>query len=179
MGLFRLCVFCQPGAACALSIQCFPIQLHDGLIWLHVDAGGSRQLNFLLDSGADVSVVNLATARELNLPLGRRVVVRGVHEKTFGYWPQHLKGDTNSLPIPANLLCVDLEVLSHACQCRLDGLLGADFFREHVVQIDFGARTMRLLPATGHNIAGTWLPLQQRLGALLVPSDRSFSDRLS
>jgi hypothetical protein len=51
----------------------------------------------------------------------------------------------------------------------VDGLIGADFFREHVVQIDFAARKLRFLADERLEAAGETLPLRSRRGAILVP----------
>jgi hypothetical protein len=49
------------------------------LIWLKVNiAGKSKPLNFLLDSGAGISAIDLRTARTLGVLLGSRQTVLGV-----------------------------------------------------------------------------------------------------
>lgn len=55
-------------------------QYRGGLIWLKVDVTGkSESLNFLLDSGAGVSAIDLQTARSLGLHLGNQQIVQGVN----------------------------------------------------------------------------------------------------
>jgi hypothetical protein len=54
----------------------FPFKFREGLLWVEVKLPESeRILNFLLDSGAQVSVVNLQTAKELGLRLGQKVLL--------------------------------------------------------------------------------------------------------
>jgi hypothetical protein len=147
-----------------------PFDSHDGLIWLPVQARDSpKPLHFLLDSGAGVSVLDLTTARKLGLTLGRQVTVHGVGNTTAGFWPQQLPASVHSVPLPAKLLCVDLNELGKVCECPVDGLLGADFFREYTVQIDFVTRKVRLWPP--HRLAGNpnALPLRRQARALLAP----------
>ncbi|HWH71912.1 MAG TPA: hypothetical protein VNT26_21295, partial [Candidatus Sulfotelmatobacter sp.] len=71
--------------------------------------------------------------------------------------------------LPKDYLAVDLSQLSGACECPVDGLIGADFFRNQVVQIDFDAGKVRRLavppPAGGQEV----LSLKQSQGALRVP----------
>ena len=53
-------------------------QYREGLIWLKVDlVGKSEPLNFLLDSGAGISVIDLRTARSIGVHLGNRQIVQG------------------------------------------------------------------------------------------------------
>jgi len=129
----------------------FPFEHRGGLIWLKVSVPQSAEpLNFLLDSGAGVSVVNLWTARRLGVKLGQCVDVRGVGSSAEGFWPQRLKATAGPVALPKDFLAVDLAELSRACDCGVDGLLGADFFKDRVVQVDFDANRIRLLP-TSHS----------------------------
>ncbi len=146
-----------------------PFDYRDGLIWLKVRAeGASEPLDFLLDSGASVSVIDLGTANRLGLKLGSRVAVRGVQTETTGHWPQRLNASASSVPLPRDFLALDLQKLSKACACRVDGLIGADFFRDRVVQVDFAARIIRLL-AVAPAKADESLPLEIQRDVLRLP----------
>jgi len=146
----------------------FSFELREGLIWVEVNVPRiSRPLNFLLDTGAGASALNLDTVKRLGLPLGKRVTVQGVRASSVGYWPERLAATAGEVALPRDYLAVDLNELGDACHCRVDGLLGADFFRERVVQIDFRARKVRLL--TAGKPRGETLPLRMRGGALQVP----------
>jgi hypothetical protein len=124
----------------------FPIERRGGLIWLKVTVPESmKPLNFLLDSGAAASVIHLRTATRLGVKLGRPVEVRGVGGSAGGFWPQRLHASIGDVALPKNFLAVDLAELSRACECGVDGLLGADFFRGRIVQIDLEAGKVRLL----------------------------------
>jgi len=123
-----------------------PFQFHDGLIWLKVGvAGKSEPLNFLLDSGAGVSAVDLQTACHLRLKLGQRQIVQGVSGQGFGYRVHDLQAVSGGIGLPSSVLAIDLGTVSRCCQQPVDGILGADFFRGRVVQIDFTAGKVRLL----------------------------------
>jgi hypothetical protein len=59
--------------------------------------------------------------------------------------------------------------VSKACGIRIDGLLGADFFRDQVVQIDFAGQKLRLLKREEVGAdAGQALPLSRRNDALCI-----------
>lgn len=147
----------------------FPFEQRGGLLWVKVVVPQSPEpLNFLLDSGAGVSVINLRTAKRLGVKLGRRVDVCGVGSSADGFWPQRLQASAGVVALPKNYLAVDLAELSRACDCGVDGLLGADFFQDRVVQIDFVATKIRLLPSSQATGAVSVVKLKVNRGALLA-----------
>ncbi len=141
-----------------------PCQFRDGMVWLKVAvAGKSEPLNFLLDSGAGASVLDLAAAGRLGLKLGASQHVQGVHSRSVAYRVEGFAARTAGVEIPSSLLAIDLSGPSRACHQRIDGLLGADFFRDHIVQIDYAARAIRLLQRSEVSTEGCEvLPLTTR-----------------
>ncbi|HEV2393189.1 MAG TPA: aspartyl protease family protein [Verrucomicrobiae bacterium] len=140
----------------------FPFEFREGLLWVKVQVPESgRVLNFLLDSGAEASVVNLQTAKELGLPLGQRAEVRGVGVSMDGFWTGTRWAKANEVTLPNRLLALDLGKLSRSCARRVDGLIGAGFFKDRAVQIDFRESKVRLL-ASGTATAGDVVPLDAR-----------------
>jgi hypothetical protein len=95
--------------------------------------------------------------------------VSGVGSSATGYWPQHLSLTLDSLSLSGDYLAVDLNALGDACRCHVDGLLGADFFRDRIVQIDFAASKLRILAQYTPAPAETTLPLKNHHDAFLVP----------
>jgi hypothetical protein len=148
-----------------------PFQFHDGLIWLKVGlTGKSEPLNFLLDSGAGVSAVDLQTACCLRLKLGKRQTVQGVSGQTSGYRVHDLQAVSGDIDLPTSVLAIDLRTISECCQQRVDGILGADFFRDSVVQIDFAAGSVRLLENCDVNLANCEvLPIKMCNDAVCIP----------
>jgi hypothetical protein len=133
-----------------------------------IHAQADLTLNFLLDSGAGASVINLRTAKRLGVKLGQRVDVRAVGSSTEGFWSQRLTATANGVVLPKEYLAVDLAELSRACDSGVDGLLGADFFRGRVVQIDFVERKIRLLPSREVAGDGSVVNLKTSRGAILA-----------
>jgi Aspartyl protease len=141
----------------------FPFRLREGLVWISVTVpGADRPLNFLFDTGAQVSVLDLATARRLHLALGARVAVRGVETLTEGFWPQSLRAMADGVVLPSTFLALDLSNLSRACKEPLDGLIGADFLRGRIVQIDYKARRIRVLGSDANLARARWAPIDVR-----------------
>jgi hypothetical protein len=132
-----------------------------GLIWIQVDnPRGGKPLNFILDSGAEASVIDLQTARRLRLELGQPITVRGINATTLGYWPEHLSAQMGGVALPTNYLAMDLSEVSAACHHKADGLIGADFFSGRIVQIDFAKEKIRLLENFKPGVNAEVLPLQ-------------------
>jgi hypothetical protein len=149
-----------------------PFNLHAGLIWVQVDRPGcGRPLNFILDSGAEVSAIDLATVLRLHLDLGQPITIRGVSGTTGGYWPEYLPARMGGISLPTNYLAMDLSAVGDACHRKVDGLIGADFFAGRVVQIDFAKEKIRLLENCKPGANAQILPLQIEASRLRVPVD--------
>ena len=158
------------GETTASTSSEFPFEYREGLLWIKVAIPQSEQpLNFLVDTGAGVSVINLNTAKRIGLKLGRQVTVRGVDTMLTGYWQQHMSAKVGGVRLPREYLAVDLEKLSRSCEQPVDGLVGADFFRGRVVQIDFDAQKIRLLKSDQAGKSEDALPLQLRSCGMRVP----------
>lgn len=147
-----------------------PMEYSNGYLWLKVQpADQGETLNFILDSGAASSVLDLSAARRLNLRLGSRVPVQGVHSRTTARRVERFNANVGSIALPKSLLALDLRMVSRTCDRPIDGLLGADFFRERVIQIDFAARRLRILDRAPMSGCLTTLPMKQRNGTFCVP----------
>jgi len=93
----------------------FPFQFREGLLWVEgTTPESAKPLNFLLDTGAEVSVINLSTAKRLGLSLAPKVKVRGVHASMTGYWPQTLSATASGIALPADFLAVGLSKVSRS-----------------------------------------------------------------
>jgi predicted aspartyl protease len=147
-----------------------PFQYCDGFLWLKVHAAGQQEpLNFLLDSGAASSVLNIQTARRLNTKLGNRQSVYGVHSQTLAYRISGFKAETAGITMPESLLAIDLSGVSKTVQQPIDGLLGADFFRNRIVQIDFATRKVRVLDYAQPSARSAVLPIKWCNNAICMP----------
>src|SRR5258705_908159 len=99
----------------------FPFELREGFIWVTANVTESSEpLNFLLDTGAEVSTLNTETAKRLNLKGGKPVRVVGVTSKATGYWPQRIQGTERDAVLPNKVFVTDLCALQDGCQCRVD-----------------------------------------------------------
>lgn len=156
--------------AAPTTVAELPLQFREGLLWLEVSVPQCKEtLHFLVDSGASVSVLNLSTARRLGLPLGSRVDVTAVATKLKGYWPVKLVSRPSQLELPDRFLALDLSKLSGACSHSVDGLLGADFFRDRIVQIDYAAQRLRFLADSPTGTGANVVPLETRPCGFRVP----------
>lgn len=158
------------GQAAGLPAVEFPFEFREGLLWVEVTVPQEeRPLHFLLDSGAGASVMHLDTAKRLQPKLGRKVAVQGVGAALTGYWLECPSARAGEVPLPTQFLALDLSRFGQACERPVDGLIGADFFHHRVVQIDFVASRIRLLPTTQGPGAGQTLPMEVRSCGLRVP----------
>lgn len=149
--------------------RAFPFESREGLLWVEARTRRSEvPLRFLIDTGAGVSVLDRETAGRLGVKPGREVAVDGVGAKATGTWPLDLPVRAGTVALPGRYLGLDLGPLSRACGCRIDGLLGADFFKDRVTEIDFEAREVRVGGRSAAS-SGEVLPLNLRPGGMLVP----------
>jgi len=156
--------------AAAVPLAEFPFEFREGLVWIQVAVPQTNKpLNFLVDTGAGVSVINLGTAKRIGLKQGRKVMVQSVRTMLTGYRQDRMFARIGDLELPREYLAVDLEKLSSSCERRVDGLLGADFFRGRVVQIDFDAQKIRLLKPDMNRRSDEAVPLQLRPCGMRVP----------
>jgi hypothetical protein len=146
-------------------------QYHGGLIWLKVNVTGkSEPMNFLLDSGAGISAIDLQTARSLGVPLGNRQIVQGVNGQGVAFRVNDLQAVCGGIALPKSALAIDLRALSSSCQHHVDGILGVDFFRSRIVQIDFTEGRVRILEKCDSNLANCEiLPIRVCNDAFCVP----------
>jgi hypothetical protein len=147
----------------------FPFELREGLLWVKATANSGECLNLLLDTGAGASVLNTATAERLGLKRGRAISLRGVETTLDGYSLKPVPLIAGDFQLPATSLAVDLQKLSASCERPIDGLIGADFFRGRIVQIDFGVGKIRIVSQAPDGRNAETLPLQFRRCGMRVP----------
>jgi len=157
-------------AASPPPVNGIPFEVSEGLLWVHVESPQSpRPLNFLFDTGAEVSVINSEAAKALHLTGGRKIHVQGVAAATTGRWPVKWTATAAGVSLPSEYLSLDLSQLAHSCQRPLDGLLGADFFRDQVLQMDFESHLIRFLDVSTQAQTDIVLPLKSAGDCFCAP----------
>ena len=138
-----------------------PFQLNGNRIALDVRVNGSGPLSFVLDTGASATILDTDQAERLGLRL------EGIRDANAPADLRRANGVSLSLPGvdlgDQAILVRDLDSaqLLHSGR-HLHGVLGYDFFRQFVVQIDYVAKALTLSDPKTYEYRGTGesIPLQ-------------------
>ena len=162
LALIVCAIAAAPTAAPPVTI---PFELATRHVVVQLTINKSRPLSFVLDTGANVAIVQTDVAKELGLTLEGTVNVGGAGaSKAVG---SRVKNATWSLvglesvkqPVT---LALPLSQLSSGLGRDIDGIIGGEFIKQFVVELDYQARTLTLHdPKTfAYNGRGETLPLE-------------------
>ena len=133
-----------------------PFELDNNLIFLRARINQSAPLWFLLDTGADVSVVKRSRAESLGLQFEGGDGQTGASGGTVGF--SNLKNVVFKLPgadvLNPTVVAIPLESAEPRLGRAVDGILGADIFNRFVVEIDYAARLINLYDARNFQYSG-------------------------
>jgi predicted aspartyl protease len=130
-----------------------------------VSVGGKGPYRFLVDTGAERTVISRQLAQQLRLASGRAAVLHsviGVNDVNTVFIP-HLKVSNSIVSV------VDAPALEEG-NIGADGMLGIDSLRSQRVMFDFKRQTMSITPASR--------PVEELDGKTIVVRARSRSGRL-
>ena len=132
---------------------------------VNVSVGGKGPYRFLVDTGAERTIISRQLARSLQLAGGRAAVLHSVvgRNDVETVFIPHLRVSSNTISV------VDAPALE-ASNIGADGLLGIDSLKSQRVLFDFKARTMSITPSS--------VPLARMEGETIVVRARSKNGRL-
>src|SRR5256714_7550834 len=119
-----------------------PLEIDNNLILLRVNVNGSKPLKFIFDTGASISVISSKRAAELGLKAqgqfngdatGGRIqgdTIEGVEFRVQGAKVSKLTVASFPFPTPPGF--------------DFDGVIGCDFIKQFVVEVDYLKRIMNL-----------------------------------
>jgi hypothetical protein len=124
-----------------------PFELLTRHILIKVRINNSAPLWFIFDTGDEDVIVDLKRARSLGLKLQGEVHVggagpgslRGFHVRDASLRLVGLEGNTQPV-----VLALPLDDLRPRFGHDIDGIIGADFIKQFVVEVDYSARVLRL-----------------------------------
>ena len=124
-----------------------PFELVTRHIMIKVRINNSDPLWFIFDTGDKVAIVDIGRARSLGLNLQGEVNVGGagagtvkgamVRDASLGV----VGVEGNPQPV---VMAIPLEPLEPRFGHEVDGIIGADFIKQYVVEIDYPARVLKL-----------------------------------
>jgi aspartyl protease/PDZ domain-containing protein len=134
-------------ASSAIEPVTIPFELAARHVIVKVTVNRSRPLSFVLDTGANAAIIRTDVARELGLKLEGAVTVRGAGPGTQqgslvrGASWSLVGGNGFSQPVT---LALPMPGLSPALGQPLDGIIGGEFIKQFVVELDYEQRMIRL-----------------------------------
>ena len=152
----------RPASSAPITI---PFELVTRHIMLQVRINNSRPLSFVLDTGDRVGIVDTDVAKELGLKLQGQVQIGGAGSSTL---PGSTVADANwTLPGLEGFaqpirLAIPLAKLEARFGHDFDGIIGSEFIKQFVVEVDYAARLIKLHDKATFTYAGAGesIPIQ-------------------
>ncbi|HVG30490.1 MAG TPA: aspartyl protease family protein [Pyrinomonadaceae bacterium] len=139
----------KPGAQ---RITRIPFELNGNSIFLQLRVNTSRLLWFALDTGAYSSILNTPVLRSLDLKTDGGGVATGAGGSVESVRLSGVNFDVGGAPLrDLSISALALTPLENSTGRAMDGILGSEFFRRYVVEIDYDSKEIGLYePATFH-----------------------------
>ena len=132
-----------------------PFELYANVILVRARVNGSAPLWFLLDTGANGSLIDSRHARRLGLRRLGAVDIKGMGGSVAG---SYMGGANFGLPgvrvFGRKVFSMPLSPLFARFGRRVDGVIGYDFFKLFVVEVDYAAKTINLYDPRSYEYKG-------------------------
>ena len=144
------------------AVAQIPIELAGNEVFLQLRVNGSEPLWFGLDTGAGGTVVNTETAEALGLKLEGSHQTRGAGGHVPSSTVRGVRLDIGGARLEdLSVQTIALTSIENAMGHKMDGILGSEFFRRYVVELDYENLRVGVYEPAGfeHKGGGESLPL--------------------
>jgi hypothetical protein len=139
----------------ARRITRIPFELNGNSIFLQLRVNTSRLLWFALDTGAYSSIINTPVLESLNLKTDGGGVATGAGGRVESLNLSGVNFDVGGAPLrDLSIAALALTPLENSTGRAMDGILGSEFFRRYVVEIDYDANEISLYEPASFEYAG-------------------------
>jgi len=139
------------------SAVTIPFELVNRHVVLQVQVDNSRPLSFVLDTGDQFAIINLERARELGLKLEGEIHMGGAGSAiSTGAFVRDSRFTIPGFPGFSQPLKAALPIGRMASRFGqdFDGIIGSEFIRQFVLELDYQARVIKLYDKDQFNYAG-------------------------
>lgn len=145
----------QAAAAAQQPVARVAFEMNGNSLFLPARINGSGPRWFLLDTGAGVSVLNLTTVQALGLKASAGGTLQGAGGNVQSTRVTGVTFDVGgALLKDLNVAALPLAQFENAGGRTVDGILGVEFFKRYVVEIDYEARQLTVHEPAGYVYAG-------------------------
>lgn len=142
--------------AAARSALGIPFNFENDHIMVSGRVNGSKPLWFMLDTGAEATIVNKARMAELGVePVGASSISGGGNSTDFAFAEVALFELGGATLLKQRNGVIDLSGLEKIYGMPMGGLLGYDFFSRFVVRVNYDAKTLDLLEPSEYVYEGS------------------------
>lgn len=135
-----------------------PFELVNEHIFIKATTNASRPLEFMLDTGDKFAILDLGLAKELGVKLGGDIHVHGVGpEVTKGAFVNDTSFALSGFPGFSQpvTLAIPLRNLAPRLGHDLDGIIGSEFIKQFVLELDYQRRTITLYNQNRFSYSGS------------------------
>jgi hypothetical protein len=132
-----------------------PFELYANVILFRARVNNSAPLWFLLDTGANGSLLDSRRARSLRLRYLAAADIHGMGGSVKGsYFGGATLGLSGVRVFDRKFISMPLEPMFMRFGRRIDGIIGYDFLKLFVVEVDYAAKTISLYDPRGYEYKG-------------------------
>lgn len=129
----------------ARKVSQFPFELNGNMSFVAVRVNDSKPLSFGLDTGAYLSVINTPIVEQLGLKTGGRAVGFGAGGQVSSLQLPDVTLDVSGAILrDLDLSAMALGSIENSLGRPMDGILGAEFFKRYVVELDYEKKEITL-----------------------------------
>lgn len=122
-----------------------PMKMVGEHIFIKIKVGDSKHLNFIFDTGAGGTVINLRTAQNLRMRPSGFMPVKSAHSQDFTPYFSNNELKLAHLSVPdVRLLGSSLEHLEARSGTTIDGIVGFAILKKYIVRINHDANQLEL-----------------------------------
>lgn len=116
-----------------------PFELFGDHIFIQLKVDGSEPLDFIFDTGAGITVIDIEAAKNLNLDLSHKEKVAGAQGYVQGAKIKHNKIEMGTIKLESNLVleAFDLTHLAISIGRKIDGIIGYGLLHHHAARLNY------------------------------------------
>ncbi len=131
-------------------------------IFVKLSVDGSEPLDFIMDTGDGLTVIDLDVAKSLNLPLDHKQATTSAQGSITGALIKHNKIELNGMLLEKNIkvYATDLDHLEISIGRNIDGIIGYDMLHHHIVRLNYDQMKIEVYDSGSYPKVGEVIPFK-------------------